>query len=310
MRRGLKTIGEIMGRSEGRNLGIARTIAMATVATAWEEHMRDKFGCASSVRSISEGVLHIAVEEPVWAQQMSMLKKHILQSLSEHCDISGVKDIRFSSFGSTERHSVAGRPTTGSKGWPSSAELKKESLPTDQGRQGQLNAGMSEVLKKAHSMQMKTEASLSRRPSSCCEVCNVQIPQGGVYCPVCALKPYPQKAAEAVQLLLESPYAVDSDIAEICGLDGLEPQETYEIIRYSRDVAGRRMIEEALCEARSGDGGESRRSKARMLLIGSACASTGAAPDVIIARGLKAYFIPAILDAAGQDAKPLNGQES
>lgn len=310
MRRGLKTIGEVMGRSEGRNIGIARTIAMANVATAWEEHMRDKFGCASSVSSISEGVLHIAVEESVWAQQMSMLKKHILQSLAEHCDISGVKDIRFSSFGSTERHSVARKPKTGSKSWPSSADLKKENIPTDPGSGSRLNAGMPEVLKRAHSMQMKTEAVLSRSPSSCCEVCNIQIPRGSAYCPICALKPYPQKASEAVHFLLESPYAADGDIAEICCLDGLGPQEAFEIIRFSRDVAGRRLIEEALCEAKSGDGGESRRNKARMLLIGSACASTGVAPDVIIARGLKAYFIPAILDAAGQNANQLEEQES
>ena len=93
-------------------------------------------------------------------------------------------------------------------------------------------------------------------------------------------------------------------------MDGLEPPEAYEIIRFSRDIAGRRLIEEAINAAKSGDGGESCRNKARMLLVGSACASTGAAPDVIIARGLKAYFIPAILDAAGQGTKHLLGQES
>lgn len=310
MRKGLKSIGEIMGQSGGRNLGIARTIAMANVASAWEEHMRGKFGCASSVSSISDGVLHIAVEESVWAQQMSMLKKHILQALAEHCDTSGVKDIRFSSFGSTEKPSVARRQKSGAKSWPSSADLRKESISTDTGGEGQLKAGLPEVLKKAHSMQMKTEAALSRRASSCCEVCNIQIPGGGAFCPVCALKPYPAKTAEAVRFLLESPYAADNDVSEICDLDGLEPAEVYEIMRFSRDIAGRRLIEEAINAAKSGDGGESCRNKARMLLIGSACASTGAAPEVIIARGLKAYFIPAILDAAGQGSKLINGQES
>ena len=283
---------------------------MANVASAWEEHMRDKFGCASSVSSISEGVLHIAVEEPVWAQQMSMLKKHILQSLAEHCDISGVKDIRFSSFGSTQKHKAERKPESGSKSWPSSADLKKEVLSTDPGSSNLLNSGLPEVLKKAHSLQMKTDAALSRQNPSCCEVCNIQIPQSSSYCPVCALKPHPDKAAEVVSFLLESPYAADFDISEICELNGLEPQESYEIIRFSRDIAGRRLTEEAIHEAKSGDGGESSRNKARMLLVGSACASTGEAPDVIIARGIKAYFIPAILDAAGQNSKTGKGSEN
>lgn len=285
-----------MGQSGGRNLSIARTIAMANVASAWEEHMRGKFGCASSVSSISEGVLYVAVEEPVWAQQMSMLKKHILQSLAEHCDISGVKDIRFSSFGSTEKQASQRKPERGMRSRPSSAD--------------QLNAGMPEAIQKKNSPQMKTEASLSGHNSSCCEVCNIQIPYASGYCPVCALNPHPTKAAEAVQFLLESPYAADCDIIEICGLDEMEPQDSYELVRFSRDIAGRRLMEEAIAVTKSGDRGEGSSKRARMLLVGSACASTGEAPDVIIARGLKTYFIPAILDAAGQDAKLGDGSKS
>ena len=106
MKKGFKSIGDVL-ESKGRRSGLSRSMGLASIAMAWEEHMRGMFAAGSAVNSITDGVIRISVDEPVWAQQMSMLGKEILEELGKHCDLSGIKDIRFMSFGNT----VRSRPT-------------------------------------------------------------------------------------------------------------------------------------------------------------------------------------------------------
>lgn len=280
MRRGLRSMGEVIGSSGKGRTGMAKSVAMAAVASAWEEHMRGKFGCESSVSSINDGVVFISVAEPVWAQQMSMLKREILKSLAEHCDTSSLKDIRFSGFGDAKAGRMASSRLRGEECASGNAPGKDD---TANGLKGSRR-------------EVRAETARNRKR---CPVCGENV-RTGEYCPVCAGYASPRLAARAVDYLMESPFATDDEVNEVCGLEGLEALERYEVVQYSREVAGRRLLDEAIRAASAPGDADAGAKRAKALLIGSACASTGKSSDEVISRGLGSFFPSALLEAAGQ----------
>ena len=305
MRKGLKRIGEIIG-SGPRRAGLSRTISLASIAVAWEEHMRSKFSAGSAVNSITEGIIHVSVDEPVWAQQMSMLADEILLELGHNCDISGIKGIRFSSFGSVQRPKGGKRSGfTRSDTYPVARELDSVRLSPDlDGRFKKLSPVLPEGLKRAYELSLKSEALSRAKKSPQCTICASPVPVRKKYCDICSIFPKKSKIASAVSHLLEIPMSADEDLIELLGLEGEDALDVREIIGRSREAAGKRLFEEAVISAADSDGSTgSENKRAWSLLVAGACASTGKAYDAIITDGLEKHVPVAILRAAGIDKK-------
>lgn len=303
MRKGLKPIGEIIG-SGPRRAGLSRTLSLASIAVAWEEHMRAKFSAGSAVNSITEGVIHVSVDEPVWAQQMSMLSDEIISELGRHCDISGIKGIKFSSFGSVQRPKGGKKAGfTRSDIYPVAKELDSVRLSPDlDGRLRKLAPALPDGLKRSYLLSLKSEALSRAKKSPQCPICSAPLPPKKRYCDICATLPDKGRIASAVSHLLEIPLSTDEDLIELMGIEGEDPLVVHELVDRSREAAGRRLYEEAVISAGDADeaaGGENK--KAWSLLVAGACASTGKAYDAIITEGLEKHVPVAILMAAGID---------
>lgn len=290
MRREVKSLGAVLRREKDRKTGFSKSIALAELAVCWDKKMKRHFAVNSAVHSMKDSVLYVAVEEPAWAQQMSMMKRHILESFRGQCDLDGVKDIRFGAFGSTEMDS----PTDGSAGnWTVATDEGERGLSPASGaileRLGdRLPAGARQILMaNLQDGELVGEGALNR-----CAVCSLPVAGKARYCPVCAIKPNPAKLKEAVACLMDCPVSDDPSVVAVCGLDRID--DTYGILKEARRIAGTRLADEALRLFHKSGGGPAGSSAARPLLVASACASSGMKPEEAEKAGLR-NFLPAML---------------
>lgn len=298
MKKGFKSIGGVLA-SRGGRAGLSRSIGLASIATAWDEHMRGMFAAGSAVNSIREGVIHVSVDEPVWAQQMSMLGKEILEELGKHCDLVGVKDIRFMSFGSTRRpkHSKS-RTRNRTDEWPVVRELDAVSLSgEDLAKFERMAKRLPRELRRALELHVKTEAIARLKNSKICPICGVWLPTESRYCQVCALRDEKRKTEQAISFLMESPVASDADIIEVSGLSDLDEEFVQETVAFVRRTAGKRLTDEAVKEKAASEGRDDR--KAWSLLVAGVCASTGEPYDAVMSQGLGRYVPESVLQELG-----------
>ena len=290
MRRGVASIGAVISREKERRTGLSKSIALAELAVSWDKAMKGHFAVNSAVHSMKDGILYVAVEEPAWAQQMSMMKRHILESFRGQCDIDGVKDIRFGAFGSTEMESPA---EESQKARINAADEGERQLSPASGAVlerlgGRLPEGARRILRSnLQDGEKALEGSLKR-----CGICSMPLAGKGRYCPVCAIKPNPAKLREAVMCIMDCPVSDDASIVTFCGLDLVD--DTYGILKEARRVAGIRLSDEALRLFHESGKGEGGSRAARPLLVASASATTGRNPIEVEKAGLREFF-PAML---------------
>ena len=290
MKRGVTSLGAVLKREKDRKTGFSKSIALAELAVSWDKAMKGHFAVNSAVHSMKDGVLYVAVEEPAWAQQMSMMKRHILESFRAQCDLDGVKDIRFGAFGSTEMGSLTDGPAGK---WTVAPDEGGRDLSPASGaileRLGdRLPAGARQILMaNLQDGERVGEGVLSR-----CAVCSLPVAGKARYCPVCAIKPNPAKLKEAVACLMDCPVSDDSSVVAVCGLDRVD--DTYGILKEARRIAGTRLADEAIRLFHKSGGGPAGSSAARPLLVASACASSGMKPEEAQQAGLR-NFLPAML---------------
>ncbi len=290
MRRGVTSLGAVLSREKDRRTGFSKSIALAEVAVSWDKHMKGHFAVNSAVHSMKDGILYIAVEEPAWAQQMSMMKRHILESFRGQCDLDGVKDIRFGAFGSTEMGSpIEGSSWTNAESQDDGGRELSPASGAILARLGlKLPAGARRMLKSnLQNGELAREGSLRR-----CAVCSLPTAGKVSYCPVCAIKPNPAKLRDAVAYLMECPVADDASIVEVCGLG--EVDDTYGILKEARRIAGTRLADEALRKYHSASGSSAGRRAAMPLLVASACAYSGMRPEEAEKAGLSS-LLPSML---------------
>lgn len=298
MRKGLTSIGDLLEAKNKRGV-LQKTVAVAQLSRAWDEHMRGDFTTASAVSYYKDGIVHITVEEPVWAQQMQMLKTEILEKFGTFCDTSEVRELKFSCYGSaTVRRPLKQGKKRSESAWPNRTEL----LMLRVGGAGEhidqaLARSLPESLKGVYELHILQKEHALRNLWGDCGICGVKVPGNAHFCQACGLFPMSRLIADAVSFLMESPLSGNDDIAEVSGIGENDRALTHELISKARDAAGRRLLDEALGEARKDKEGNYARIKP--LLTASICASTGKSPDEVRSEGLESHLSYAVLRAAG-----------
>lgn len=291
MRRGVTSIASVLNREKERRTGLSKSIALAELAVSWDRNMKGHFGVNSAVHSMKDGVLYVAVEEPAWAQQMSMMKRHILDSFKSSCDLDGVKDIRFGAFGSAEVKPPVDAPPFGHHESNDGAE---ESMSSASGVVfGSLGYKLPSGARRMLASGLRDAELASTGALSKCAICSLPFSGKGAYCPVCVIKPDPARLRDAVAYLMDCPLSDDDTIIQVCGLDKVD--DTYGILREARRVAGARLSDEAIRKALGASGSLAEKRAARALLVASACSKVGLKPEDVEMSGLGSFFAAQLL---------------
>ena len=61
----------------------------------WEAVVGPHIAKKASPEGVKNGILFVSVESSVWMQELTFMKQQILERLTQSCESSGVKDIRF-----------------------------------------------------------------------------------------------------------------------------------------------------------------------------------------------------------------------
>lgn len=293
MRKGLRSLGDVLSQEKARKTSLSRMISLAEAAVSWQRNMSGHFATRSAVHSIKDSTLYISVEEPAWAQQMSMMKGQILARFSESCSLEWVKDIRFGTFGSMgPEYSPSGDDSVKTEGPPTKADLD------DAGRMilDKLGSRMHSEARKVLESNLENETFVSEGAMRRCAACSLPVAKHHSYCAVCSTKPYPDKLAEAVSCLIDCPLAEDVSIIAACGLDEIE--DTYAILSSARQIAGRRLVDEAVKAFAEGKDTK-QKERAKPLLVASACAYNNIKPEDVDKAGLESFFPRMLLEDLG-----------
>ena len=68
------------------------------VRLSWAEIVGEVIAQVSSVERIADGVAYVSCATPVWAQTLSLRRKHILAKVAEHVGSNAIREIRFNSL--------------------------------------------------------------------------------------------------------------------------------------------------------------------------------------------------------------------
>jgi predicted nucleic acid-binding Zn ribbon protein len=66
------------------SLGVPRATTLASVFAAWADLVGESVAANSRPRSLRDGVLVVAVDQPGWATQLRWLEADLLARLAEH----------------------------------------------------------------------------------------------------------------------------------------------------------------------------------------------------------------------------------
>jgi predicted nucleic acid-binding Zn ribbon protein len=81
-------------REVGRELGMPEPDALARLLDAWPEVVGPALAGHARVRSIRDGVLTVAVDEPAWATELRYVADDLAQRVSERAGGAHVEEIR------------------------------------------------------------------------------------------------------------------------------------------------------------------------------------------------------------------------
>lgn len=78
-----------MERGAGRSLDICRRLDL------WKEVVDERVGKNAQAVKISNRTLYLSVSSPAWAQELSFLKKQIIERFNKKAGSEVINDIRF-----------------------------------------------------------------------------------------------------------------------------------------------------------------------------------------------------------------------
>ena len=90
---GPRKVGESLDRLS-RGLGLPPATATARLVQAWPEVVGEAVAAHTSPRWVRDGVLSLAVDDPVWAAQLRWLEADLLARVAEVTGPDVVREIR------------------------------------------------------------------------------------------------------------------------------------------------------------------------------------------------------------------------
>jgi predicted nucleic acid-binding Zn ribbon protein len=79
---GPRTVGASLDRVAA-SLGVQRASTLSTVFSAWPELVGEAVASRATPRRLAGTVLHVSVEEPAWATQLTWLEAELLKRLED-----------------------------------------------------------------------------------------------------------------------------------------------------------------------------------------------------------------------------------
>lgn len=77
----------------GENLGFSDKLRQYRAFQIWEAVVGPQIAAHAHPARIRDGVLEVKVDQPVWMQQLQLLKPRILQQLNQQLEGTGLRDI-------------------------------------------------------------------------------------------------------------------------------------------------------------------------------------------------------------------------
>ena len=105
MRR-VEPIGKIL-RDVVADLGIRKKLEQQRAVVEWEEVVGQRVAAHSRATRVDAGRLFVEVDSSVWAQELSLMKRHILREMNARVGKGVVETVHFI-LGGTTAHGASG----------------------------------------------------------------------------------------------------------------------------------------------------------------------------------------------------------
>jgi predicted nucleic acid-binding Zn ribbon protein len=88
----IQHLAEILSRMER---GAGRAIEVCRSLDLWKEVVDERVGKNAEATKITNRTLYLSVSSPAWAQELSFLKKEIIERFNKRAGSEVINDIRF-----------------------------------------------------------------------------------------------------------------------------------------------------------------------------------------------------------------------
>ena len=89
-----KVIGNVFAQLF-QDLGISKAIEQNQAVVKWPEIVGERIAEVSEAQKIENGVLYVRVNSPVWRNELTFMKRNLINSVNETLEKNLVKDIKF-----------------------------------------------------------------------------------------------------------------------------------------------------------------------------------------------------------------------
>lgn len=83
----------------GMEAEVGRTIKTCKLLSLWNRVVGERVGKQTEANKIKNRVLYVSTKTAAWAQELSFLKKEIIEKFNEEAGEEAIRDIRFRSGG-------------------------------------------------------------------------------------------------------------------------------------------------------------------------------------------------------------------
>ncbi len=129
-------------------LGLKKGIENLKVLSCWEEIVGDKIAQHAQAYRVKKDTLFVTTSSPVWAQELSLIKKDLVSKINKYLRQEKIRDIRFLPRGITSKgeNSLADTAQDLNKTALTKKEKKKIEETVEQLEEGQLKEGLKRIL--------------------------------------------------------------------------------------------------------------------------------------------------------------------
>lgn len=76
-------------------LGLKRGIESAKALTDWEQIVGEKIAAHAQAFSVKKDILFVTTSSPMWTQELSLMKRHLVKRINAHLKQDQIREIRF-----------------------------------------------------------------------------------------------------------------------------------------------------------------------------------------------------------------------